>query len=138
MELFFQFVSQEWYWFGLLSLLATVLMLYERRKAGPQVSPAQLSLLMNNENAMVLDVRADKEFRKGHIVGAMNMPYAQLNDRIDQLDKHKERPLVLVCKMGTTTGSVAKRLRARGFEKVYRLNGGMMEWSASQMPVVKG
>ena len=112
-------------------------MLYERRKAGPQVSPAQLSMLMNNENAMVLDVRADKEFRKGHIVGAVNLPYAQLNDRIEQLDKHKERPVVLVCKMGTTTGSVAKRLRARGFEKVYRLNGGIMEWSASQMPLVK-
>ncbi len=137
MELFFQFVSQEWYWFGLLSLLATVLMLHERRKAGPQVSPAQLSMLINNEDALVLDVRADKEFRKGHVVGAMNVPYNQLNDRIDQLDKYKGRPVVLVCKMGSTTGSVAKRLRERGFEKVYRLNGGMMEWSASQMPVVK-
>ena len=137
MQLFFQFVSQQWYWFGLLSLLAAALMWYESRKAGPQVSPAQLSMLVNNENALVLDVRPDKEFRKGHIVGALNVPYNQLNDRIDQLDKHKDQPVVIVCKMGQTTGSVAKRLRARGFEKVYRLNGGMMEWSSSQMPVVK-
>jgi rhodanese-related sulfurtransferase len=137
MELFFQFVSAQWYWFALLSALLAALAWWESRKAGPQVTPQQLSLMVNNENALVLDVRSDKEFRQGHIVNALNMPATGFNDHIKQLDKHKERPLVLVCKVGQQTGNVAKQLRAAGFEKVYRLSGGMMEWSGSQMPVVK-
>ncbi len=137
MELFFQFVSYQWHWFGMLALLLGALAMYESRKAGPQVSPQQLSLLVNKENAVVLDVRPDKEFRLGHIVDAVNLPASQVGDRIAQLDKYKERPLVLVCKVGQHTGAVAKQLRARGFEHVYRLSGGMAEWTGSQMPVVK-
>lgn len=137
MELFFQFVSAQWYWFALLSALLAALAWWESRRAGPQVTPQQLSLMVNNENALVLDVRSDKEFRQGHIVNALNMPASGFNDRIKQLEQHKERPLVLVCKVGQQTGNVAKQLRAAGFEKVYRLSGGMMEWSGSQMPLVK-
>ncbi len=138
MELFFQFVSAQWYWFALLSALLAALAWWESRKAGPQVTPQQLSLMVNNENALVLDVRSDKEYRQGHIVNALNIPATGFNDRIKQLDKHRERPLVLVCSVGQQTGNVAKQLRAGGFEKVYRLSGGMAEWSGSQMPVVKG
>jgi rhodanese-related sulfurtransferase len=137
MELFFQFVSAQWYWFALLSALLAALAWSESRKAGPQVSPQQLSLMVNNEDALVLDVRPDKEYRQGHIVNALNIPATSFKDHIEQLDKHKERPLVLVCKVGQQTGNVAKQLRAAGFEKIYRLSGGMMEWSGSQMPVVK-
>ena len=137
MELFFQFVSYQWHWFGMLALLLGALAMYESRKAGPQVSPQQLSMLVNKENAVVLDVRPDKEYRQGHIVDAVNLPVNKFGDSIGQLDKYKERPLVLVCKMGQQTGAVAKQLRARGFEQVYRLAGGMTEWTGSQMPVVK-
>ncbi len=137
MELFFQFVSAQWYWFALLSALLAVLAWYESRKAGPQVTPQQLSLMVNNDNALVVDVRPDKEFKQGHIVDALNIPVSQVKDRIGQLEKHKDRPLVLVCKTGQQTSGVAKQLRAAGFEKVYRLTGGLMEWSGSQMPLVK-
>lgn len=137
MELFFQFVSAQWYWFALLSALLAALAWYESRKAGPQVTPQQLSLMVNNDNALVLDVRPDKEFKQGHIVDALNIPVSQIKDRIGQLEKYKDRPLVLVCKMGQQTSGVAKQLRGAGFDKVYRLNGGLMEWSGSQMPLVK-
>lgn len=137
MELFFQFVSYQWYWFGLLALLLGALALHESRKAGPQLTPQQLSMKVNNEDAVVVDVRPDKEYRAGHIVDAVNLPFNQVNDRIGQLDKYKERPVILACKMGQHSSAVAKQLRAKGFEQVYRLSGGMMEWTSSQMPVVK-
>lgn len=137
MELFFQFVSYQWYWFGLLALLLGALALHESRKAGPQLTPQQLSMKVNNEDGVVVDVRPDKEYRAGHIVDAVNLPFNQVNDRIDQLDKYKERPVILACKMGQHSSAVAKQLRAKGFEQVYRLSGGMMEWTSSQMPVVK-
>ena len=137
MESFFQFVSYQWYWFGLLALLLGALAMHESRKAGPQLTPQQLSMKVNNENAVVVDVRTDKEFRQGHIVDAVNLPFTQVNDRISQLEKYKEQPLILACKMGQHSSTVAKQLRAKGFEQVYRLSGGMTEWTGSQMPVVK-
>ena len=137
MELFFQFVSHQWHLFGLLALLLTGLAYYESRKAGPQVSPQQLSLLINNEDAVIVDVRPAKEYKTGHIVDAVNIPYSQLSEQAGQLEKHKDRPLVLVCKMGQHAGGMAKQLKAKGFEPVYRLRGGMMEWTSAQMPTVK-
>lgn len=137
MELYFQFVSYQWHWFAALALMLGALAWYESRKAGPQVTPQQLSLLVNKEDALVLDVRPDKEYREGHIVDALNIPFNQISDRMSQLEKYKQRPVVLVCKMGQTTSGVAKQLRGQGFENVYRLTGGMSEWTGSQMPVVK-
>lgn len=138
MELFFQFASYQWHWFGLLAMLIAALVYYEGRKAGPQVSPQQLSLLVNNENALILDVRPGKEFRGGHIVDAVNVPFDQVATQLPQLEKYRGRPVVLVCKMGQHAGAAAKQLRAAGFDKVYRLSGGIAEWGNSQMPLVKG
>ena len=138
MELFFQFASYQWHWFGLLSMLVAALVYYESRKAGPQVSPQQLSMLVNNENALILDVRPGKEFRTGHIVDAINIPHDQVASQLPQLEKYRGRPVVLACKMGQQAGGAAKQLRAAGFDKVYRLGGGITEWSNSQMPLVKG
>ena len=137
MELFFQFVSHQWYLFGVLLLLAA-LAYHESRKAGPQLSPQQVSMLINKDDALVLDVRPSKEYQTGHIVDAINIPFNEVGQRSAQLDKYRGRPLVLVCKMGQHSGSIAKQLKERGFDPVYRLRGGMMEWASSQMPTVKG
>lgn len=138
MELFFQFVSHQWYLFGVLLLLLAALAYHESRKAGPQLSPQQVSMLINKDDALVLDVRPSKEYQTGHIVDAINIPFNEVGQRSAQLDKYRGRPLVLVCKMGQHSGSIAKQLKERGFDPVYRLRGGMMEWASSQMPTVKG
>jgi len=44
---------------------------------------------------------------------------------------------VLVCKMGQSAGAAGRKLRADGFSDVRRLSGGMAEWNASNLPVVK-
>jgi rhodanese-related sulfurtransferase len=138
MELFFQFVSHQWYLFGILSMLLAGLLYHETRKAGPQVSPQQLSRLVNQENAVVVDVRPAKDYRTGHIVDALNLPYDQVAKQIGQMDQYQGRPVVVVCKMGQHSSGVAKQLKAKGFDSVYRLQGGIMEWTSSQMPLVKG
>lgn len=138
MELFFQFVSYQWHLFGVLVLLLAALAFYESRKAGPQVSPQQLSMLVNNDDAVVLDVRPGKEYKAGHIVDAINIPFTQFADQAGQLKKYQDRPVVVVCKVGQHSGGVTKQIKALGFEQVYRLSGGMAEWSSSQMPTLKG
>ncbi len=106
----------------------------------PQVRPggvaAQAINLVNAEQGLFLDLRDAADFKKGHIVGAVNIPAAKLESRVGELEKHRDTPIVLVCKMGQQAGTAGKQLRASGFEKVYKMTGGMMEWGNLQLPTV--
>jgi len=137
MDLFLQFVAAKWYLFAALFFVAVMLMRHEGRKGGVAVSPSQLSRLVNQQDAVVLDIREHNEFRQGHIAGSINIPYAKINERIAELDKKKDVPVILVCKMGQTAGSVSKTLKEKGFEAVYKLGGGVMEWQGQNMPLVR-
>jgi rhodanese-related sulfurtransferase len=122
----------------LVSLLLALLgffMWNENRRAGSSLSVHQLTHQVNNANALVVDLREPKEFREGHVVDALNIPYAKLAERMADLDK--TRPLVLVDKMGQHSAAAGRTLMQAGYQ-VSRLNGGMSEWTASNLPVVKG
>ena len=138
MELFLQFVSHQWYWFGLIALLVSGLMHYEGKKAGPQVTPNQLTRMVNDEDALVLDVRPAAEYNTGHIVDALNIPFSSFASRKVELENKKDTPIVVVCKMGQHSASIGRQLRADGFTNVSRLSGGIGEWTASSLPLVKG
>ena len=137
MQLFLHFVSDQWLLFSVLSILIALLMYHEGRKSGPTVTPQQLSTLVNRQNAVVLDIRAQKDFRSGHVIDAVNIPYDQLSQQLGQLESSRSRPVVVVCKTGQQAGAAAKLLKEKGFEQIYRLAGGMMEWRNSQLPLVK-
>lgn len=134
--MFFEFLMQEWPLAG--ALVATILLLFfhESRRAGALVSPQQLSNLVNQQQAAVIDLRDAADFRKGHIVDAINIPFAKLNERMSELEKLRERPLILICTMGQHSSSAGQQLQQNGFQ-VYRLSGGIGEWTAAQLPLVK-
>ena len=125
MELFLQFVSYNWYWFGLIALLISGLMHYEGKKAGPQISTNELTTLVNKQDGIVLDVRPAAEFKTGHIVDAINIPSTVMATRKTELESKKDTPIVVVCKMGQHSAAVGRTLRADGFTHVYRLSGGI-------------
>ncbi len=131
------FVGQEWMLVSALLALIGLFLWSENHRAGDSVSVHQLTAQVNNANALVVDLRDQKEFREGHIVDAMNVPFTQLAERMADLDAHKARPLVLVDKMGQHTASAGRSLKQAGYQ-VFRLTGGMSEWTASNLPVVKG
>ena len=85
---------------------------------------------------MVIDLRDKAEFSKGHILDSVNLPFAKLDKEIDGL-ADKEKPVVLVCKLGQHSGAAGKKLGAKGYTQVHRLKGGIGEWQAMQMPLVK-
>ena len=132
-----EFMAQEWLLVSVLLGLATLLMWLEARKGGASLSPAQLTQMVNNEQAVVLDVRDAADYKVGHIVGATNIPHAKVQAEIKTLEKHKADPVIVVCKLGQHSGAVSKTLKAAGFERVFKLGGGMSEWQGSQLPVVK-
>ena len=130
------FLGQQWMLVGILLVLVFLFMQLEMKRGGLTVSIHQLTTLVNRENALVLDIREAAEFKEGHIVDALHIPFAKLKERQSELDKHKDRPIVIVDKMGQHTGAAGKQLLDAGF-KASRLDGGMTEWRGSNLPVVK-
>ncbi|MGY0505894.1 rhodanese-like domain-containing protein [Luteimonas sp. e5] len=103
-----------------------------------RLKPAELTALMNRENALVIDIRAMNEFQQGHISGSKNVLMSQFDPESKLLAKAKALPVAVVCKTGMSATGVAKRLVKAGFEKVFVLDGGIAAWQQADLPLVKG
>jgi len=136
MELFLEFVSQQWVLVAALAVVVFMLFFHESRKSGPSLSPQQAINMVNGQEGVFLDLRDASDYKSGHIVDALHIPAAKLESRLAELEKNKSKPIVLVCKMGQHAGAAGKQLKANGFEQVYKMSGGMMEWSNLQLPTV--
>ena len=101
--------------------------------------PADIEkLIQSTPNLGVLDVRDDHEIRDGHgwIAGAL--PCSQLQGNKDKLTKlEKTRPWLVYCALGGRAELTAQSMAELGFEKVYLLKGGFIEWRGQGKPVVK-
>jgi rhodanese-related sulfurtransferase len=102
------------------------------------VSPAQLTQLINRENALVVDVSAQGDFEKGHIVGSKQVGFSQFDPENKLLAPVKEMPVAVVCRNGMQSAQAAKRLVKAGFTKVYQLDGGIGAWQGAELPLAKG
>lgn len=136
-EQLFEFIGNHFILVSIFVFLLVAFFINEGKQGGAAITPSNLVNLVNREGAVILDVRDKKEFGAGHIAGAVNMPFSTLDSRMGELEPYKDKPIVLVCKMGQHAGSMGRKLKAEGYENVRRLSGGMAEWSASGMPVVK-
>ena len=87
------------------------------------------------EDAVVLDVRSIAEFKDGHIVNSVNIPLNGLGNNIKQLEKHRNKPIIAVCRSGSRSGAACSLLRKNGFENVKNLRGGIMAWESANLPV---
>ena len=135
MEQFFEFVVNNSVLVGIWVALFGTFVFLEMSKGGKALTAQQVVHKMNKENAVILDVRDKADFKKGHIIDAINMPYSSLMTKVDKLDKYKKMPVVVVCKMGQSANGAGSILRKAGFEDVARLAGGMAEWSSLNFPV---
>jgi rhodanese-related sulfurtransferase len=102
------------------------------------VGPAALTALINRDNALVVDLRPQADFEKGHIAGSRNVQMSQFDPENKQLAAARALPVVLVCKAGQTSSGAAARLRKAGFERVYLLDGGIGAWQQADLPLAKG
>ncbi len=119
-----------------LALVVTEVMRLFRGFKG--VSPAQLTELINRENALVVDLRGLGDFEKGHIIGSRHMLPSQVDPEGKLLAKAKESPVVVVCAVGVTASATAQKLVKAGFKKVSVLDGGIGAWTGASLPLAKG
>jgi rhodanese-related sulfurtransferase len=137
MDRLFEFVINHYVLVSSFFILWAVFFSLESRRGGQSVSPQQATNMVNREDARIVDLRDADEFRQGHIAGSLNIPMNQFAERITELDKYKGKPVILLCKMGTNAGVAGRQLRARGFDRVARIQGGIQGWRADNLPVVK-
>jgi rhodanese-related sulfurtransferase len=102
---------------------------------GASVNTLQATQLMNRENALVLDVREPAAYAAGHILGARNLPLAELDKRAGELDKYKAKPVIVHCDTGNAAARAVGQLKARGFTNVVSLAGGFRAWLQGGLPV---
>lgn len=140
MDQFLEFAGNHWELF--LALGVTLVLLYfnlagHALRGYRRASPMEATQLINREDAVVVDVREDNEFKQGHILGAIHVPLGFLDKRIDDLEKYKDRPVIVSCRSGQRSARAASVLKKNGFETVYNLDGGLAAWQNASLPVTK-
>ena len=103
---------------------------------GGAISTSDAVRLINQEKAVLIDVREPAEFAAGHAAGARNVPLATL-DGAKALPSNKALPLVLVCASGARSSRAAAQLRKAGYSSVHSLAGGTEAWRTASLPIEK-
>jgi rhodanese-related sulfurtransferase len=119
-----------------LAILIFAFLRRESSEAGSKLSLSEVVQAMNSENAVLLDVRDSKEFGQGHVANAINIAHAKVESNIGQLDKYREKQIIVTDAMGQHAGTVSRMLAKKGFS-VARMRGGMSEWKQEGLPLVK-
>lgn len=130
------FLLENWMLLTVALASGFALLLPTLNKVG-SLDPQAVVQLMNREKAVVIDVCEPDEFARGHIVGAKNLPLAQVNDKLAQLVKNKSTPVVMVCQVGARSSRAVAAARKLGYENVQSLSGGLRAWVAASMPTEK-
>jgi len=85
----------------------------------------------------VLDVRESSEYDAGHVLNSKLLPLGKLKERMGELEKFKNQPIVVVCRSGNRSGTACFILGKQGFNQVYNLAGGVQAWQKSNLPLEK-
>lgn len=101
------------------------------------INPQEVVQLINHQGGVIIDIRSEQTYTKGHILGSIFMTQQQINDQIKKLEKYKKKPIIMVCQMGQQSPKVGAILIKSGFEQVYGLRGGIQAWQAAELPVSK-
>ncbi|MDU8430813.1 rhodanese-like domain-containing protein [Pseudomonas syringae] len=131
-----EFVTTHYLITGAFVILLGLLIAYELSKGGASLSTRELTALVNSDQGVVIDVRSKKDFTAGHIVGSLNFPQDKVLTRTAELQKYKDKTLIIVDAMGQHAGSTARELLKTGF-KAAKLSGGISSWRGDNLPLVK-
>jgi len=132
-----KFIIDNIFLIVLVLLSGGALVWHTLQRTGAKVSPLQATQLINQGKNLVLDVRSAEEFAVGHIRDAKNIPAKELQNRLAELDKFKERNVIVVCNKGLQSTKATSQLKKAGFTEAYGLMGGLDAWREAGLPIVK-
>jgi len=108
-----------------------------RGSGGPSVNTLEATQLINRQDALVLDVREQAEYAQSHILNSRLLPLSQIEARVGDIEKFKDKPVIVYCATGNRSSSAAAVLRKSGFSNVSNLSGGFAAWQQAGLPVQK-
>ncbi len=139
MEKLPEFIANHLFLVSLLVAISSFLLwnIFAGSIGAAQVVPAEVTRLINHENAEVLDLRSAEEFEKGHIINSVNLAAATLEEKQKELEKYKDKTVILCCNQGQESIRAARILKMKGLEKLYCLKGGITAWQNANLPLTK-
>ncbi len=111
--------------------------LLRRGAGGPSVNTLEATQLINRQDALVLDVREQAEYAQSHILNSRGLPLSQIEARIADIEKFKDKPVIVYCATGNRSSAAAALMRKHGFSSVFNLSGGFAAWQQAGLPVQK-
>ncbi len=118
--------------------LALVVFMEMQRRVGrfKEVTPA-VAVRLQNDDGVFVDIRDVGDYRKGHLLNAKNIPLGELEDRVHELKKFTDKPVIAYCATGNRSLKAGKILGKHGFEQVYVMSGGLSAWEKASLPIEK-
>jgi rhodanese-related sulfurtransferase len=133
-----EFFQNHWLLFTAAGVILVLLVVNEMTASlmGEKRLNAQEAVrLINDRDAIIVDLRPQNEFKRGHLLNAINVPFAKLEERASEVGKDKAKPVLLYCALGSVAGQAAIRLKKLGYAEVYPLKGGLNAWTGANLPV---
>ncbi|MEQ1635470.1 MAG: rhodanese-like domain-containing protein [Methylococcales bacterium] len=104
---------------------------------GGTVSPETAEALVSEKQAIIIDVREVNEWKQKHIPGAVNIPFGQLNSRLEELEQYKQTAIITQCHSGKRSKQALDALKLAGFTSVYSLEGGLIAWDKAGLKTIQ-
>jgi rhodanese-related sulfurtransferase len=137
MEHLGQFIMNHWsLWLALIVVLLLIFVneLFSQKKKAKELTPQSAVDLINNDNAIVIDLRDKEIYKQGHIIDSINADIADFEQA--KMNKYKNKPIILVCARGQQSTTAAAKLKTQGYQPLV-LAGGITAWQAADLPLVK-
>lgn len=141
MDQFLEFVTNHHLLsMGWMAIFTAIVASFVLSKLSPvkSISTHDMTMMVNREEGLVVDIRAEKEFNQGHILGATFVsPEKVTKNEFTALENKKDKPIIVVCAAGMSAGRTARQMAKQGFSRVFTLQGGFAEWQNQKLPVTK-
>ena len=98
-------------------------------------SPQLVSMMEENDDLVIIDVREMHEIARGTIEGAIPMPMATVPLRLNEIPNDKE--VVFICRSGARSAQACMFMEQNGFDNVYNLRGGIISWARGNLPIAQ-
>lgn len=122
---------------GIIVLSGGALVAHTLQRVGAKVTALQATQIINQGKTLILDVRPATDFAAGHIRDAKNIPLKELKGRVAELEKFKDRPVIVVCNKGLQSNKATAILKKEGYTEAVSLLGGQDAWQSQGLPVTK-
>ena len=136
MDKFILFLIEHYFYSVPLLVVVILLIRSNAVKGGKKITPQDLVSLTNQNAAKLIDLRSPNEFADGHITGSINIPYADIEDRLHEIKLQEGKSLVLICDSGSQSANAGEVLNKTGYQNTVILSGGIGAWKLDNLPLI--